>query len=196
MGDGSLPADKYRYYIEQDYAYLLDFSRCLGIAASKAHKLENMSTLSSLMNGCLSYERGILRNHLIELGLIQTEMDLIEMTPTNHAYTRHMLYVAYSGSVGENLAALLPCMWTYQLIGEKLWREKRKGISRHYLEWIEGYSSGEYKVLVEKYREMIDSMANEVGSLERCLMEKHFLTSSRYEYMFWDMAYSMEKWSI
>jgi thiaminase/transcriptional activator TenA len=27
-------------------------------------------------------------------------------------------------------------------------------------------------------------------------MEKHFVTSSRYEYMFWDMAYSMEKWSI
>ncbi|MCX6654252.1 MAG: hypothetical protein NTY03_03920 [Candidatus Bathyarchaeota archaeon] len=77
LGDGSLPADKYRYYIEQDYAYLLDFSRCLGIAASKAHKLENMSTLSSLMNGCLSYERGILRNHMIELGLIQTEMDLV-----------------------------------------------------------------------------------------------------------------------
>lgn len=148
------------------------------------------------MNGCLNYERGILCNHLMELGLTQIEMASIEMAPTNYAYTRHMLYVAYSGSVGENLAALLPCMWTYQLIGEILWREKHKGISRYYLEWIEGYRSDEYKVLVEKYREMIDSIANEVGPLERCLMEKHFVTSSRHEYMFWDMAYSMEKWSI
>ena len=196
LGDGSLPPEKYLYYIKQDYAYLLDFSRCLGLAASKAGSPEDMHTLAGLMNGCLSYEMNILTGHLRELGLTGVEIGSIEMAPTNHAYTRHMLHVAYSGSVGENLAALLPCMWTYRLIGEKLWEERAEAIPRHYLEWIEGYRAPEYLALVDKYRAMVDSCGEMAGPLERSLMVRHFLTSSRYEYMFWDMAYRMERWPI
>jgi thiaminase/transcriptional activator TenA len=196
LGDGSLPMEKYRYYIEQDYAYLLDFSRCLGLAASKADTPDRMGVLSGLMNGCLNYEMGILHGHLVELGRRQDEIASIEMAPTNHAYTRHLLAVAYQGSVGENLSALLPCMWTYQLIGEKLWADKSEGINEHYLEWIKGYRSSEYGALVEKYRDLLDELASECGPSERQRMERHFITSSRYEYMFWDMAYRMEKWPL
>ena len=196
LGGGSLPPEKYLYYIKQDYVYLLDFSRCLGLAVSKAQRPEDMHTLADLTNGCLGYELNILTAHLQELGLTTEEIGSIEMAPTNHAYTRHMLHVAYSGSVGENLAALLPCMWTYQLIGEKLWAERAEEIPRHYQEWIEGYRSPDYVALVDKYRSMLDACGDEAGSSERSLMGRHFMTSSRYEYMFWDMAYRMEKWPV
>ena len=196
LGDGSLPPNKYLYYIKQDYVYLLDFSRCLGIAAAKATAPDDMNTLSGLMNGCLSYEMGILRGHLEELGLSRGDVDGIVMAPTNHAYTRHMLAVAYSGSVAENLASLLPCMWTYQLIGEKLWEEKPEALGGHYLEWVEGYRSDEYRGLVDKYLNMIDRLGEAASLEERSAMVNHFIASSRYEYMFWDMAYGLEEWPI
>ncbi|HUV33345.1 MAG TPA: thiaminase II [Candidatus Desulfaltia sp.] len=196
LGQGSLPPEKYLYYIKQDYVYLLDFSRCLGIAAAKAASLDDMSTLSGLMNGCLSYEMNILGGHLAELGLTREDISGIVMAPTNHAYTRHMLAVAYSGSVAENLASLLPCMWTYQLIGEKLWEERPETLGGHYLEWVEGYRSAEYRGLVDKYRALIDGLGEAAGRAERSAMVDHFVTSSRYEYMFWDMAYRMETWPV
>jgi len=196
LGDGSLPPEKYLYYIKQDYLYLLEFSRCLGIAAAKATTLDDMSTLSSLMNGCLNYEMNILSGHLAELGLTQKDIRRIVMAPTNHAYTRHMLAVAYSGSVAENLASLLPCMWTYQLIGEKLWEEKPETLGDHYQRWVEAYRSAEYRGLVDKYRALIDGRGEASSHAERSAMVDHFVTSSRYEYMFWDMAYRMETWPV
>jgi len=107
-----------------------------------------------------------------------------------------MLAVAYRGSVAENLASLLPSMWTYQLIGEKLWEEKPETLSGHYLDWIEGYRSGECRGLAVKNRAMIDRLGKEAGREERSAIVSHFVTSSRYEYMFWDMAYRLEVWPV
>jgi len=61
---------------------------------------------------------------------------------------------------------------------------------------IEVYRVPEYFALVDKHRAMVDSCGEGAGPLERSRMVRHFVTSSRYEYMFWDMAYRMEKWLI
>ncbi len=194
MKEGTLSNEKYLYYIKQDYVYLREFSRCLGLAASKARDLETMNILVVLMQGCLTYEMRMLRDHLLELGLNEKEIVSIEMSPTNYAYTRHMLYVAYTGSLGENLSALLPCMWTYQLIGEKLWQEKSKDLHKYYHEWIREYQLEEYRQLVENYKKLMDIEGREAGNVEKSSMMSHFKMSSRYEYMFWEMAYKMEEW--
>jgi thiaminase/transcriptional activator TenA len=196
MAAGTLPTEKYVFYIKQDYLYLKEFSRCISLAVSKAEKVELMSTLSGLMNGCLTYEMNMLRSHLMELGLRPDDVQMIQMAPTNYGYTRHMLHVAYSGSVGENLAALLPCMWTYQVIGEKLWITKADKLEGYYSDWIRSYRSGEYRQLVDKYKSMIDDCEKDASTTERAAMTRLFMTSSRYEYMFWDMAYNMETWPL
>ncbi|RLG03644.1 MAG: thiaminase II, partial [Thaumarchaeota archaeon] len=46
---------------------------------------------------------------------------------------------------------------------------------------------------VEELKAFTDDMASEIN-YER--LEKIFLMASRYEYMFWDMAYNLEKWPI
>jgi len=42
LGAGTLPLDKFTYYIKQDYQYLVDFARCIGLAASKAKDVDEM----------------------------------------------------------------------------------------------------------------------------------------------------------
>ncbi|OGA55592.1 MAG: hypothetical protein A3F74_08170 [Betaproteobacteria bacterium RIFCSPLOWO2_12_FULL_62_58] len=39
-----------------------------------------------------------------------------------------------------------------------------------------------------------ESFAARIGDAERAAMRRHFRTTSRYEWMFWDMGYRCEQW--
>ena len=65
-----------------------------------------------------------------------------------------------------------------------------------YGRWIEMYSSTEFAELAEWLRSFIDRTSAVSGDQERERMEKAFLLSSQYEYMFWDAAYRMEEWPV
>ncbi len=56
------------------------------------------------------------------------------------------------------------------------------------------YSSEEFAELAVWCRALVDRVA--AGLPEETLrrMEDAFLTSSRYEYMFWEMAWRQERW--
>ena len=196
MGEGRLPLDKFRYYVRQDYAYLIDFARCLGLAAAKADDKETMSTLASFVNSSLTIEVMMLERLAERLGIPLDQLRETEQAPTTKAYTRHLLYVAHSGTIGEVMAAMLPCMWTYQEIGERI--GENPGIEKTpvYKEWCDTYRSQSYIDLVDWYKSLTDRSAAEAGTSERERMRSHFDLSSRYEYMFWDMAYRRETWPI
>jgi thiaminase/transcriptional activator TenA len=42
----------------------------------------------------------------------------------------------------------------------------------------------------------VDQAAREASPQELEAMREAFMISSRYEYMFWDMAYNMEEWPV
>ena len=196
MERGDLPLDKFRFYVKQDYSYLMEFSRCLGIATAKVEDEEVMRAFASLLNASLTVEVEMLERLSEKLGIPKDRLKIAEPAPTNLAYTRHLLSVAYSGTVGEIMAAMLPCMWSYQEIGEKLGESKSIGKQPMYQEWAATYRSQEYIELVDWYRNLVDRYASDSGDLVREKMRRHFILSSRYEYMFWDMAYRGETWPI
>jgi thiaminase/transcriptional activator TenA len=94
------------------------------------------------------------------------------------------------------MAAMLPCMWSYQEIGEKLVTQSALTRNAIYSEWCATYRTQEYMKLVSWYRRLVDDIASESGSLMRKKMMTHFVLSSRYEYLFWDMAYRKEEWPL
>ena len=193
MGDGSLPLEKFRFYAIQDYAYLINFARCLGLAGAKADDLETMRALADLFKASLTVEIEMLEGLCERIGIPPEELREAEAAPTNFAYTRHLLHIAYSGTVGEIMASMLPCMWSYQLIGERL-----AGKTEHpiYGEWCATYASKEYADLVGWFRGLTDRCAEGAGEAVRERMRRHFVLSSRYEYMFWEMAYREEEWPV
>lgn len=194
MAEGTLPLDKFKEYIRQDYAYLADFARCLGLAAAKADDVETMRIFASLLNGCLTGEVEGLEELGGRLGIPLDVLRGTELAPANLAYTRHLLHVAYSGTIGEIVAAMLPCMWTYQIIGKQLIDSPALREQPFYHEWAEIYNSESYANLVKWYRDITDRYAEASGPETREKMREHFMLSSRYEYLFWEMAYSGEGW--
>jgi thiaminase/transcriptional activator TenA len=195
IGSGRLPLDKFVYYVKQDYSYLIEFARCLGIATAKVEDHTLMSAFASLLNTSLTVEMKMLRDLAKKLSITK-ELETVEMAPTNVAYTRHLLYVAYSGTVAEILAAMLPCMWLYQEIGEKLCTKTELRKNTIFSEWLDTYTSENYLNLVIWYKDLVDRFALESMYTLRNKMVSHFILSSRYEYLFWDMAYKKETWLL
>jgi thiaminase/transcriptional activator TenA len=192
--EGRLPLDKFKYYLKQDYYYLTAFVRCLGLAVAK--DVERIQDFSSLLHNSITIEVEKLECIGQNLGISVEELRNVAPAPTNVAYTRHLLFIAYAKTVGELMAALLPCMWTYQEIGEMLITYEE--VRRHsvYFEWCNMYASRQYKQLVDWYKTIVDHHAETSGTPIQDAMRNHFLLSSRYEYLFWDMAYTKERWSI
>jgi thiaminase/transcriptional activator TenA len=114
------------------------------------------------------------------------------MAPTTRAYTDFLLRVATTGDFADLVAALLPCMWGFSEIGQRLAAGPQP--SNHpYAAWIEAYASPDFAQLAEWCRHLLDRLAGEVGEQGRRRMQEAFLTSSRYELAFWEAAWSQQR---
>jgi thiaminase/transcriptional activator TenA len=72
------------------------------------------------------------------------------------------------------------------------------GQSEHplYGQWTAFYVAGYLQVSVEAWRGFVDAAARQASPQEMEAMREAFFTSSRYEYLFWEMAYRQEQWPI
>ena len=111
VGDGTLDAAKFRYYVMQDYVYLIDYSRVLALAAARAPDLETMGWFAGLLDETLNTEMELHRGYCAEFGITRPELEATEAAPATLAYTSFLLKVAHQGSFGELVASLLPCQW-------------------------------------------------------------------------------------
>lgn len=196
IGDGTLPPDRFRHYMCQDYIFLIEYSRVLALAVAKSERLEDMGRFADLLNATLNTEMDLHRGFAAKFGISSEELETTRPAPACRAYTDYLLKVAWSGTFGEVAAAMLPCQWDYALIGEELAARGAPQDAPLYAEWIEMYASEEFTALSAWLREILDRAAGEAGPDERERMRSHFMTGTRYEYMFWDAAWKMEAWPV
>ena len=58
------------------------------------------------------------------------------------------------------------------------------------------YASPEFADVQRWMRKKVDQWAKTAGEDERRRMEQSFVISSRYEWMFWEMAWNEEQWPV
>ena len=196
IGDGSLPLEKFRYYMRQDYLFLIDFCRAISLAVAKTQNVEDMGWFARLLHETLNTEMSLHVGFCRDFGITEEELKGTRPSPTTLDYSSHLVHTAYSGGVGEIAAAILPCSWGYSEIGRTLADKGAPSDQPLYARWIDMYSSAEFAQLADWLRSFLDRVALGSGEEEMKKMEEAFLLSSRYEYMFWDAAYRMEQWAL
>jgi thiaminase/transcriptional activator TenA len=195
MADGTLPTEKFKFYLIQDYLFLLDYSRVFAYGAIKAHDEATMALFAKLLNETLNTEMDLHRGYCEKFGISPAEMEAAPMAPTTHAYTRHMLHVAQIGTLADVIAGVLPCQWGYAEIGTTL-AEQGGSPEPLYQEWIDMYASPEFLALGEWLRNLLNEITTDSSPAEKERLHKNFLLSSRYEYLFWEMAWTEQEWNI
>jgi thiaminase/transcriptional activator TenA len=194
LTDGSLPRRCFQFYVVQDALYLREFARALSVAAARAPRDDWIVMFDEHAAGALKVERALHESFFTSFGLDPEQVAATPLAPTTLAYTSYLLAVAYSAPFHELIAALLPCYWIYWEVGKAL--ERTGSPDPLYARWIGTYASTEFGSLVAAVREAADITAAGRRDDEREAMRRHFLTTSRYEWMFWEMGYRLEAWPL
>lgn len=193
IGDGTLAEERFKFYLAQDYVYLKDYCRFLAVGAAKGYTLESMARLSDLLQATLTVEMDLHRSICADFGISSEELEQTEPSPYCLGYTSYLLRIAYGGDFLDFLAAFLPCEWGYVEIGRRL---KRKGLPRHehYARWIETYAAQEFWELTESIKDQLNRLASGAHQEKLECLQEIFQFSSRWEYLFWDMAWNRQRW--
>ena len=194
LTDGSLAREAFRFYAIQDALYLREFARGLSVAAARAPRDEWIIMFNEHAAGALRVERALHESFFREFGLTPDDVAATPLAPTNVAYTSYLLAVAYGRPFHEAMAALLPCYWIYWEVGKAL--ERAGSPDPLYARWIGTYASEEFGDVVRSVLAATDATAAALGPREREGMLRNFVTTSRYEWMFWEMGYRREHWPV
>ena len=85
LGDGSLPPDNFRFYVCQDYIFLIEYSRLLALATAKAPDLDTMGRFADLLDATLNREMALHREFAAQCGISAAELVVTSAAPTTYA---------------------------------------------------------------------------------------------------------------
>ena len=165
LGDGSLSAEKFAYYVGQDAFFLEAFARAYSVAAAKAPSWESFQVFHGLADG-------VLQELNLHQGYAQTwQVDITTVEPgaATRQYTDFLLATAWSQPIGLTAVAMSPCMRLYAYLGRMLAKD---GIPTHtYRDWIAAYSGDDFEPLAAQLEALVDEHAEDTA-----------LTRSTYRY--------------
>ncbi|MWV45420.1 thiaminase II [Paenibacillus sp. HJL G12] len=195
IADGTLRKEQLIHYVKQDFEYLNAYIRIYGMAISKCDDRDTMALFNEQISFILHSETHPHQNFCEVAGVTYEEMQSFPLAPSAHHYIRHMLNAAHEGNMEDIIAALLPCPWTYAEIGKRLLEEVKPSRTHKFYDWMHFYGDREFGI-TEQMRLLLDKWAEPLSPERKRRLKEHYLTSCQLEYMFWDMAYSLEEWPV
>jgi len=194
IGDATLPEQSFRHYLEQDYLFLIHFSRAWALAVYKADTLADMRAAASTLNAIINYEMELHVKYCAGWGLTEQEMELKNEARANMAYTRYVLERGLAGDVLDLHVALAPCVIGYAVIGKNLVNDpKTKLEGNPYKDWIEMYSGEEFQNVAKAAVLNLDKLAaSRMGAGRFESLVKTFRQATSLEIGFWDMGLNMQ----
>lgn len=189
LKEGTLAKEKFRFYIAQDSLYLENFGRTLSLIAARAHEKSHVLDFVRFAEGAIVVESALHKNYLEELGNVERP----EISPSCHHYNSFLLSMAALSQVEIAMAAVLPCFWVYQQVGNHIFHHQTKN-ANPYQHWINTYAGDEFEKLVKKAIQICDEAAVTCTADQQNKMTNAFITGCRLEWQFWDSAWRLEEW--
>ena len=190
LADGTLPIDKFQFFMIQDHLYLMQYAKVFAISVLKAKSEKDMRLFAGLITATLDTENAIHQSYLRRLGISREMIDEAKPSIVTDSYTNYMIAIAEKEGLGELMAAVLSCSWSYKLIGDFM--EKIPGAKDHefYGDWVSQYMSEGYRSANDTMIEMVDRLCADYNEEQLQNLEHIVNVCSQYEYMFWDMAWN------
>lgn len=189
LKSGTLPLEKFKFYMSQDALYLEQFARALATIATKVDAVNTSLAFLEFAQNAILVERALHEHYFAQFGVTETS----EMQPVCHHYTAYLKSTAAFESVAVAVAAVLPCFWIYKAIGDYIY-ETANTSENPYEEWIATYAGEAFGEAVQKAIAIADELAAKATAADRKKMDAAFVTASRLEYQFWNAAYTLQRW--
>ena len=189
LSEGSLPQEKFRFYMAQDSLYLEHFGRTLSLIAAKITDLQDVLAFMRFAENAIVVENALHESYFKDFGLNDKGI----LQPACHHYIHFLRSTAALESVEIAVAAVLPCFWIYREVGDYIYRTQNT-VDNPYEKWIETYAGEEFAAAVDQAISICDKIAENSTAATRQKMTEAFIMASRMEYHFWKAAYKLKKW--
>jgi len=144
MQDGTLPLEKFKTYLIQDYLFLIQFARANSLAAYKAKNIDDIDRSAAIVRHIFQ-EMKLHIDYCKDFGLSKEDIVNQEERMACTAYTRYVLDIGVAEDWFALQVALLPCLLGYGVIARRLYDDpKTKRDGNTYWKWIENYVANDY----------------------------------------------------
>ncbi|KAJ6263696.1 Thiaminase-2 [Drechslerella dactyloides] len=172
---GTIPAANFKWYLRQDYLFLVQFARAYALLAYKASTISEIG-LHATDVADIERETSLHVDYCMMFDIagpgasVEATEAMLRDTPeapTTTAYTRYVLDVGASGDAAALAVAVISCSFGYQvaarnrLAGNRLGGTKtvQDSAENVYWSWVEGYANDEYAENVKKRTDALEEMA-------------------------------------
>ncbi|WP_067651992.1 TenA family protein [Nocardia harenae] len=197
LGDGTLPLEVFRTYVEQDSLYLAGYAKTLSLLAAKSPDPETARFWANSAGTAVAVETALHRELLAD-GRIPERAEEPEHSTACLAYLSYLTATAATESYAVGAAAALPCFWIYAEVGRGLAATASEVLAADpghpYAQWVSTYGAPEFQESAGTARALVDAAAATAGPADLAAMETAFVIATRYELMFWDTALHPQPW--
>jgi hydroxymethylpyrimidine kinase/phosphomethylpyrimidine kinase len=174
LADGTLAEDDFAHYLRQDALYLRAYARVLSRAAELAPTLEEQAFWAESSRACLETELSL---HRARTGEAEAQQ-----SAETSAYLAHLAAAGSTGDYGVLAAAVLPCFWIYQDVGDRLARAHRP--DHPYADWLAMYGAPAFAESTRRAVAWVQEAARAASDQRLRRMRAAFDASCRHELAF------------
>ena len=189
LQNGTLPLEKFQFYMAQDSGYLEHFGRALALIGARADLLDDALTFMRFGENAIVVEKALHASYFRDFNIVERGV----LEPACHHYVHFLKSTAALDSVEVAMAAVLPCFWIYKEVGDYIYAHQR-GHNNPYQRWIDTYAGEEFAASVRQAIECCNRVAAATTADMRRRMTEAFVMASRLEDQFWDGAYRLRRW--
>lgn len=193
LGAGKLAKEKFKFYLLQDYLYLLQYAKVFALATLKSDTEKLMINFTKIQYFTLTGEMNVHREYMQKFGITKEEIFSVEPALYSKTYTSNMLSHGLTGGLAEIIATVFPCALTYYDYAKRLKEQYVDKLEANfYKSWIENYASDKFASCFKFFYDTLDNLVSHMSCSQRKNIEKIFISSVEFEYLFWDMAYKQQ----
>lgn len=181
--NNTLDYEKFKFYLQQDFMYVVDCTRALLIISAKFSDIEIMNKLI-----CLAVGTFATRDYYIEHFADCDLSDSHKKSRSCSAFTNFFIRIAYHNSVAEGLAASYPCFCIYQIVVRHIVEGKTTADNK-YQKWIDFFSSDEANTMINDVTNIMNGLYEKSNYDERKNMLELFCNGLKLEMEFWNEIY-------
>jgi thiaminase/transcriptional activator TenA len=194
LAAGTLPREKFQFYIVQDALYLDQYARALAIAGARGPDSATLRAFGHYAIETIAVEQALHERYLKEFGVEPKTINTAEPSPDGLGYTSFLMATAYHEPWEVLVAALLPCFWLYWDVGTSI--AKTTTPDNPYRAWIDTYADDGFGEAVRAVIASTDQAAERSSEVVRDRMATAFIRSCQFEWLFWDGAWHQRSWPV
>ncbi|MBS8259257.1 thiaminase II [Roseibium polysiphoniae] len=190
LASGELPEPAFRTYLQQDYLFLIHFSRAYALAVYKSPRLADMRNALEGLKAIMDVEMDLHIELCAGWGISRDELETLPEASETMAYTRFVLETGLRGDLLDLQVALAPCILGYGEVARENAHAKPAGpAASAYRRWLDEYGGNDYQSVAQDFSNWTDQTAEIYMTEARFpALSEIFNQASRLEADFWQMG--------